>query len=97
MVQAILVGHFGGAEAMRAGEVGMPEPARDEVLVRVLAAGVARWDIEQRRGGRRGPFSNVPGPQFAGLVIGDTGADAGFETVRQCTAGRGQAAATHST
>lgn len=78
-MQAILVEHFGGAEAMRAGELGMPEPARDEVLVRVLAAGVGPWDVERRRGGRQGPLPYVPGAQFAGLVVGDTGAAAGFE------------------
>src|SRR6202789_11026 len=64
---------------MRAGELGMPEPAQDEVLVRVLAAGVGPWDIEQRRGGWQCPLPRVPGAQFAGLVVGDTGAGAGFE------------------
>ena len=78
-MQAILVEHFGDAEAMRAGELGMPEPARDEVLVRVLAAGVGPWDVEQRRGGWPCPLPRVPGAQFAGLVVGDTGAGAGFE------------------
>ena len=78
-MRGILVEHFGGAEAMRASELKIPEPARDEVLVRVLAAGVGPWDVEQRRGGRRGTSSHVPGAQFAGLVIGDTGADAGFD------------------
>jgi NADPH:quinone reductase len=77
-MRAILAERFGGAEVMRAGELGMPEPAEDEVLVRVLAAGVGPWDVEQRRGGWRGPLPYVPGAQFAGLVVGDTGADAGF-------------------
>lgn len=78
-MQAILVEHFGGAEAMRPAELGVPEPSRDEVLVRVLAAGVGASDVEQRRGEWRGPLPYVPGAQFAGLVVGDTGADAGFE------------------
>jgi NADPH:quinone reductase-like Zn-dependent oxidoreductase len=78
-VQAILAEHFGGAEAMRVGELGIPEPARDELLVRVLAAGVGPWDVERRRGGRKGPLPYVPGAQFAGLVVGDTGAEAGFQ------------------
>lgn len=77
-MRAILAERFGGAEVMRAGELGMPEPAPDEVLIRVLAAGVGAWDVEQRRGGWRGPLPYVPGAQFAGLVVGDTGADAGF-------------------
>jgi NADPH:quinone reductase-like Zn-dependent oxidoreductase len=78
-MRAILAEHFGGAEAMRAGELGIPEPARDELLVRVLAAGVGPWDVEQRRGEWKGPLPYVPGAQFAGRVVGDTGADAGFE------------------
>lgn len=77
-MRAILAERFGGAEVMRAGELGMPVPAPDEVLIRVLAAGVGAWDVEQRRGGWRGPLPYVPGAQFAGLVVGDTGADAGF-------------------
>jgi NADPH:quinone reductase-like Zn-dependent oxidoreductase len=78
-MRAILAEHFGGAEAMRVGELGIPEPARDELLVRVLAAGVGPWDVEQRRGGWKGPLPYIPGAQFAGRVVGDTGADAGFE------------------
>ena len=50
-MQAILAEHFGGAEVMRAGELRMPEPAPDEVLVRAMAAGVGPWDVEQRRSG----------------------------------------------
>jgi hypothetical protein len=55
-MRAILVEHFDGAEAMRAGELEMPEPARDEILVRVLAAWAGPWDVEQRRGGWKGPL-----------------------------------------
>ena len=42
-MRAILAERLGGAEVMRAGELGMPEPAPDEVLIRVLAAGVGPW------------------------------------------------------
>jgi NADPH:quinone reductase-like Zn-dependent oxidoreductase len=79
VMRALLVDQFDGAEVMRAGELGIPDPARDEVLVRVLAAGIGPWDVERRRGGWRGPLPYVPGAQFAGLVVGDTGAWAGFE------------------
>ena len=77
-MRAILVKEFGDAEVMQVGEVGVPEPARDEILVRILAAGVGPWDVEQRRGGWSGPLPYIPGREFAGLVVGDTGADAGF-------------------
>src|SRR6201993_5663324 len=77
-MRAILLKEFGVAKVMRVGEVGVPEPARDEILVRILAAGVAPWDVEQRRGGWSGPLPYIPGREFAGLVVGNTGADAGF-------------------
>jgi len=77
-MRAILVKEFGDAEVMQVGEVGVPEPGRDEMLVRILAAGVGPWDVGQRRGGWSGPLPYIPGREFAGLVVGDTGADAGF-------------------
>src|ERR1700750_622201 len=77
-MRAIPVKEFGDAEVMQGGEAGVPEPGRDEVLVRILAAGVGPWDVEQRRGGWSGPLPYIPGRGFAGLVVGDTGADAGF-------------------
>src|SRR6201986_607268 len=78
-MRAILVKKFGDAEVMQVGEVGVPEPGRDEILVRILAAGVGPWDVEQRRGGWSGPLPYIPGREFAGLVVGDTGANAGFQ------------------
>jgi len=78
-MQALLVDHFGGAEVIRGGELAIPEPAQGEVLVRVLAAGIGPWDVEQRRGGWKGSLPYVPGAQFAGVVVGDTGDDAAFE------------------
>src|ERR1700759_823698 len=78
-MRAILVKEFGDAKVMQVGEVRVPEPGRDEVLVRILAAGVGPWDVEQRRGGWSGPLPYTPGREFAGLVVGNTGADAGFQ------------------
>src|SRR6185369_8768464 len=77
-MRAILVKEFGDAEVMQVGEVEVPEPGRDEILVRILAAGVRPCDVKQRRGGWSGPLPYIPGREFAGLVVGDTGADAGF-------------------
>jgi NADPH:quinone reductase-like Zn-dependent oxidoreductase len=45
----------------------------------VLAAGVGPWDAELRRGGWSGPLPYIPGGDFAGLVVGGEGADAGFD------------------
>jgi NADPH:quinone reductase-like Zn-dependent oxidoreductase len=96
-MRAILVKEFGDAEVMQVGEVRVPEPGRDEILVRILAAGVGPWDVEQRRGGWSGPLPYIPGREFAGLVVGDTGANADSRTARQSTAGRGRVAAMRST
>jgi NADPH:quinone reductase-like Zn-dependent oxidoreductase len=79
MMRAIVVKRFGPAEAMEVGEVPVPEPRPGEILVRVLAAGVGPWDVELRRGEWTGPVPYVPGAEFAGLVVGDTGADASFD------------------
>ncbi|HYZ53726.1 MAG TPA: NADP-dependent oxidoreductase [Streptosporangiaceae bacterium] len=77
-MQVIKVSQFGGPEVLRVGEAGLPQPRPGEVLVRVLAAGVGPWDAFLRRGGWTGPLPYVPGGEFAGLVEGDTGSDAGL-------------------
>ncbi len=78
-MRAIMVKQFGPADVMQVGEAGLPEPGRDEILVRVLAAGVGPWNVELRSGGWSDPLPYIPGAEFAGLVVGETGADAGFD------------------
>ncbi|HUZ22787.1 MAG TPA: NADP-dependent oxidoreductase [Streptosporangiaceae bacterium] len=75
-MQAITVSEFGGPEVMRVTEMPIPTPGPDEILVRVLAAGVGPWDVYLREGGWTGGLPYVPGGEFAGVVVGDTGADA---------------------
>jgi NADPH:quinone reductase-like Zn-dependent oxidoreductase len=77
-MQAIMVSEPGGPEVLRVGETDIPRPGRGEVLVRVLAAGVGPWDASLRRGGWSGSWPYIPGGEFAGLVEGDTGEEAGF-------------------
>jgi len=77
-MQAIMVSRFGGPEVLQVGEADRPQPRPGEVLVRVLAAGVGPWDVSLRQGGWTGPLPYIPGGEFAGLVEGDTGADADF-------------------
>src|SRR5260221_13740758 len=77
-MQAIQVSQLGGPEVMAVGEVPVPQPGPDEVLVRVLAAGVGPWDVSLRSGGWTGSLPYIPGGDFAGLVEGDTGASAGL-------------------
>jgi len=74
-MQAIMVSQFGGPEVLQVAEVKVPEPRSGEVVVRVLAAGVGPWDVSLRRGDLDGTLPYIPGGEFAGVVVGDTGAD----------------------
>jgi NADPH:quinone reductase-like Zn-dependent oxidoreductase len=78
-MQAITVSEFGGPEVLQASEASMPLPRSGEVLVRVLAAGVGPWDVSLRQGGWTGGLPYIPGGEFAGVVVGDTGADAALD------------------
>src|SRR5260370_28709463 len=74
---AIRVHEVGGPEVVQVEEVEIPTPGKDEVLVRVMAAGVGPWDVHLREGGYS-PLPYTPGGEFVGLVEGETGAFAGF-------------------
>jgi NADPH:quinone reductase-like Zn-dependent oxidoreductase len=76
-MQAITVSEFGGPEVLQFTEAPVPEPGPEEILVRVMAAGVGPWDVHLRSGGGSLPY--IPGGEFAGVVEGDTGADASFD------------------
>ena len=78
-MQAIVVSEFGGPEVLELGEAEIPQPRSGEVLVRVIAAGVGPWDASFRRGGWAGSLPYVPGGEFSGVVVGDTGADAALD------------------
>ena len=87
-MQAITVNKPGGPDALQVVERDLPQPGPGEVLVRVLAAGVGPWDVHLRSGELPGSYPYIPGGEFAGLVEGDTGADAAFsdgEPVYGCT------------
>jgi len=77
-MQAITVSQFGGPEVLQVGELPVPQPGPDDVLVRVLAVGVGPWDVGLRNGGWNGALPYVPGGEFAGFVEGDTAASAGL-------------------
>ena len=69
---AIRVNEFGGPDVLRVEEVDIPRPGQDEILVRIVAAGVGPWDVSLRQGGYPGPASlcrgraareaDLPGP-----------------------------------
>jgi NADPH:quinone reductase-like Zn-dependent oxidoreductase len=66
-VRAAVIHATGGPEVIRIEEIADPEPAEGQVLVRVEAAGVNRFDVNQRKGGA----SSFP------LVLGNPGDAAG--------------------
>jgi NADPH:quinone reductase-like Zn-dependent oxidoreductase len=78
-MQAIMVSETGGPDVLQVTETQMPEPGPGEVLVRVLAAGVGPWDASLRTGRLAWDLPVIPGGEFSGLVVGDTGAEAWFE------------------
>ncbi len=70
-MKAAIITQSGGPEVLQIQEVATPEPAGDQVLVRVRASGINRADLVQRTGGYPAPPgspSNIPGLEFAGEV-----------------------------
>src|ERR1700742_212772 len=78
-MRAIRVHEFGGPDVLRMEDVGQPEPGPEEILVRVMAAGVGPWDIAIREGVLGGPLPYIPGAEFAGVVEGPSGEFADFD------------------
>jgi len=78
-MQAIMVSETGGPDVLQVGETDIPRPGPGEVLVRVLAAGVGPWDASLRSGRLPWQLPVIPGGEFAGVVVGETGAEAAFE------------------
>ena len=76
---AIRVHEFGGPDVLQLEDVGRPEAGPEEILVRVLAAGVGPWDVSKRAGRLGGDLPYIPGGEFAGVVEGGTGAFADFD------------------
>lgn len=70
-MRAVVITTPGGPEVLEIQEVETPQPAGEQVLVRVHASGINRADLLQRAGGYPAPAgspSNIPGLEFAGEV-----------------------------
>jgi len=79
-MKAIMVSEPGGPEVLRIAKTEIPAPETGEALVRVVSAGVGPWDATLRSGGPPDshlPF--IPGAEFGGLIVGDSGAEAAFD------------------
>src|SRR3954470_2853673 len=74
---AIEISRFGAPDVLVPVERPRPIPAAGEVLIKVIAAGVNRPDLLQRRGGYPPPpgASDIPGLEVAG-TIAEVGPDA---------------------
>jgi NADPH:quinone reductase-like Zn-dependent oxidoreductase len=88
-MRAVVHDRYGPAEVLRVCEVDRPEPADDEVLVRVHATSVTRTDIHMRAAkpvfwrfmlGLRRPRRRVLGLEFAGVVEAAGASVTQFET-----------------
>lgn len=70
-MRAVVITRPGGPEVLAVREVATPEPGRGEIRVRVIAAGVNRADLLQRRGAYPAPPgspADIPGLEYAGTV-----------------------------
>jgi len=69
-MRAIEIPEPGGPEALKLVDRPMPEPAADEVLIKVTAAGVNRPDAMQRAGNYPPPpgASDIPGLEVSGTI-----------------------------
>lgn len=67
-MHVIRVYETGGPETLRYEEAPIPDPAPDQVRVRVVATGLNFIEIYQRTGLYKVPLPFVPGSEFAGIV-----------------------------
>jgi NADPH2:quinone reductase len=67
-MKAVYIEQTGGPEVMRLGDRPIPEPQKDEVLVKVAASGVNFTDLNQRSGINKIPVPAVLGSEGAGTV-----------------------------
>lgn len=76
-MKAVVYNRYGGPDVLSVREVPVPEPADDELLVRVHAASINSWDWDMIRGrpffvrmwGLFGPRYKIPGADIAGVVV----------------------------
>ena len=70
-MRAIVIHGYGGPEVMKLEEVSRPEPAEDEVLIRVVAASINPVDVAIRKGYLQKLVGNFPiilGMDAAGIL-----------------------------
>jgi NADPH:quinone reductase len=88
-MRAIQITEWGGPEVMKLVDLDVPEPADDQVLIRVTRAGVNWADTHQTQNAYLAKFELplVPGTEVAGVVERDGG---GFEAGQRVVSMTGQ-------
>lgn len=71
-MKAVYIAEPGGPEVLEVREVDAPVPGHGEVLIDVIAAGLNRADVQQRRGFYPPPpgVSEIPGLEVSGRIAG---------------------------
>jgi len=70
-MKANIISQPGGPEVLQPEERGIPQPADDQVLIKVYAAGINRPDVFQRKGNYPPPAwapQDIPGLEIAGII-----------------------------
>ncbi|MCF2490201.1 NAD(P)H-quinone oxidoreductase [Dyadobacter sp. CY347] len=70
-MKAIIISQPGGPEVLRMEERPTPQPADNQVLIKVYAAGINRPDVFQRKGNYPPPAwapQDIPGLEVAGII-----------------------------
>jgi len=88
-MRAIQITEWGGPEVMKVVDLDVPEPAEDQVLIRVTRAGINYADTHQTENSYLAKFELplIPGTEVAGVVERDGG---GFEAGQRVVAMTGQ-------
>ena len=71
-MKAVYISQPGGPEALEIRNVPAPVPGPGEVLIDVVAAGLNRADVQQRKGHYPPPpgASEIPGLEVSGRIAG---------------------------
>ncbi|MXX99830.1 MAG: zinc-binding dehydrogenase [Chloroflexi bacterium] len=77
-MRALMARTHGGPEVLEIADVAPPEPAEDQLLVRVELAGLNFSDIDHRRGERGTPVPMILGTEGSGRVVQTGGLTEGF-------------------
>jgi NADPH:quinone reductase-like Zn-dependent oxidoreductase len=69
-MKAVVVSEFGAPSVLKLADIPEPRPGRDQMLVRVKAAGVGPWDawIREGKSALPQPLPLTPGSDISGVV-----------------------------